>query len=69
MNLFRSEEHARRWSQFNPELEKSLKPLSFWEKLFSGPIFRERGRSDYISWLGTDEAKEAMQALRAQLQK
>jgi hypothetical protein len=68
MNLFRSEEHARRWSQFNPDFEKSLQPLSFWEKLFSGPIFRHRGRSDYFSWLGTEEAKEAIQALRAQLQ-
>jgi hypothetical protein len=68
MNLFRSEEHARRWSQFNPDFEKSLQPLSFWERLFSGPIFRYRGRSDYISWLGTEEAKEARQAMRAQLQ-
>jgi hypothetical protein len=63
-----SEEHARRWSQFNPAFEKSLKPLSFWEKLFSGPIFRSRGRSDYISWLGTEEAKEARQTMRTELQ-
>jgi len=68
MNLFRSEEHARRWSQFNPDFERSLQPFSFWEKVFSGPIFRYRGRSDYISWLGTEEAKEARQAMRAQLQ-
>jgi hypothetical protein len=68
MNLFRSEEHARRWSQFNPDFEKTLKPLFFWERLFSGPIFRSRGRPDYISWLRTDEAKEALKALRAQLQ-
>jgi hypothetical protein len=68
MNLFRSEENARRWSQFNPDFEKSLQPLSFWERLFSGPIFWYRGRPDYISWLGTEEAKEARQAIRAQLQ-
>ena len=67
MNLFRSEEHARQWAQFNPDFEKSLRPLSFWEKLFSGAIFRNRGRSDYISWLGTEEAKEARQALKSQL--
>ena len=67
MNLFRSEEHARRWSRFNPKTEKSLQPLSFWERVFSGPIFRYRGRSDYISWLGTKEAKEARESLRALL--
>jgi hypothetical protein len=67
MNLFRSEEHARRWSQFNPDFERGLRPFSFWEKLFSGRIFRYRARSDYISWLRTEEAEEARQALRSQL--
>jgi hypothetical protein len=68
MNLFRSEEHARSWTHFNPDYEKSLQPLSFWEKLFCGSIFRFRGRSDYISWLRTQEAKKAREAMRAQLQ-
>jgi hypothetical protein len=50
MNLFRSEEHARRWSEFNPEVPDGLRPLSDWLERFSGAMFRERGRSDYITW-------------------
>jgi hypothetical protein len=67
MNLFRSEEHARKWASFNPDYEKTLKPVSFWADVFSNPIFRSRGRSDYISWLGTDEAKAARKELRAKM--
>lgn len=51
MNLFRSEEHARRWSRFNPDYEEGLRPLSHWIERFSGEMFRNRGRPDYISWL------------------
>ena len=68
MNLFRSEEHARKWAQFNPDTEKTLRPLSFWEQVFSNPIFKSRGRSDYISWIGSEEGKKARLALIAQLQ-
>ena len=67
MNLFRSEEHARKWSDFNPDYEKTLKPLSFWADLFSGLIFRARGRTDYITWLRTDEAKKARGELGAKM--
>ncbi len=67
MNLFRSEEHARHWSSFNPALEKNLTPLSFWSDLFSGLIFRSRLRPDYLSWLRTDEAKKAREEMRAKL--
>ena len=67
MNLFRSEEHARKWASFNPEYEKTLKPLSFWADLFSNPVFRSRGRSDYMSWLRTDEAKTARKELGAKM--
>lgn len=68
MNLFRSEEHARRWKKFNPEFEKNLKPLSFWSEVFSGEMFRARVRSDYISWLRSDEGKKAVQSTMAKLQ-
>lgn len=67
MNLFRSEEHARKWSSFNPDYERSLRPVSFWADLFSNPIFRSRGRSDYISWIQTDEGRGAWKELRAKL--
>jgi hypothetical protein len=50
MNLCRSEEHVRNWSRFNAEYEQGLAPLSFWVERFSAPLFRERGRPDYISW-------------------
>jgi hypothetical protein len=46
MNLFRSEEHARNWSEF---LE-NLKPLSFWIERFSNEMMRNRGRPDFMSW-------------------
>jgi len=54
MNLFRSEEHVRGWRMFNPEMEKTLRPLSFWADLFSEQLFRQRGRPDRaalrLSW-------------------
>jgi hypothetical protein len=50
MNLFRSEEHARAWDRFNPEVVETLRPVAAWIERFSGEMFRERGRDDYISW-------------------
>ena len=50
MNLFRSEEHARRWARFDPAFEHNLQPLSSWAERFSAERFRARSRSDYISW-------------------
>jgi len=67
MNLFRSEEHARNYASFNPDSEQSLKPVSFWIDLFSGLTFRSRGRSDYLSWLKTEEAQKARAEMRAKM--
>lgn len=67
MNLFRSEEHARKWTSFNADYVRALKPLSFWADLFSNLIFRSRTRSDYMSWLRTDEAKQALKEFAAKL--
>jgi hypothetical protein len=68
MNLFRSEEHARNWSGFEPDLAaRMLKPFEAWAEIFANPIFRQRVRPDYISWLGTDEARNAFGRLRSQL--
>jgi hypothetical protein len=50
MNLFRSEEHARRWVGFNQDLAETLQPLSYWVQRFSAEAFRSRLRPDYISW-------------------
>lgn len=49
MNLFRSEEHARAWSQFIPESENGLIPLPDLHALFSAPNRRHVGDPDYLS--------------------
>jgi hypothetical protein len=68
MNLFRSEEHARRWKKFDPAFEKTLRPLSFWSDVFSGEMFRSRNRPDFISWLRSEAGRKAVQATMAKLQ-
>ena len=50
MNLFRSEEHVRSWSDFRPYYLETLKPLSFYLERFSSEMMRNRGRPDFISW-------------------
>ena len=50
MNLFRSEEHARRWSEFKPYYLENPRPLSFWLERFGNEMMRSRGRADFISW-------------------
>ncbi len=60
MNLFRSEEHARRWKKFDPDMEKTLRPLSFWAELFSEQLFRQRGRPDYMTWLRSGEGRQSV---------
>jgi hypothetical protein len=68
MNLFRSEEHARNWSGFEPDLaDRMLKPVTWWADVFSAPIFRERGREDYITWIASDEGRSAWAGLRERL--
>jgi hypothetical protein len=58
MNLFRSEEDARRWALFDPEWEANLKPVAAWIERFSGEMFRARRRSDYISWFTAWRARQ-----------
>ena len=67
MNLFRSEEHARNWSGFDPEFNSMLKPVAEWADIFANPFFRERGRSDYISWTGSEAGQAAFVELRSRL--
>lgn len=67
MNLFRSEEHARNWSGYNPEKEYLLRPVAEWARIFSSPVFRNRPRTDYVSWLVGDDGRAAFGALRADL--
>lgn len=67
MNLFRSEEHAQRWTKYNPDFAKNLKPLSFWLDVFGGEMFRARGRPDFITWLRSEDGKNAARATAAKL--
>jgi hypothetical protein len=45
---------------FNPDMEKTLQPLSFWADLFSEQLFRQRGRHDYMTWLRSDEGRQSI---------
>ncbi|MCP3989344.1 MAG: hypothetical protein GY724_09735 [Actinomycetia bacterium] len=67
MNLFRSEEHARNWSNFNPAMGRMLKPVSEWADIFANPFFRNRIRPDYISWTRSEEGQAAFGQLRSAL--
>jgi hypothetical protein len=49
MNLFRSEEHVRKWSGFKSGTEEGIIPLLDMAKVFSGNFFRRRLDADYVS--------------------
>ena len=49
MNLFRSEEHVKNWSHYDSISAESIMPLSKWAAVFSGPLFRNRLKLDYLS--------------------
>jgi len=48
MNLFRSEEHVRNWSHYDPESAEGTMPLVDYVTLFSTGLFRERLAPDYL---------------------
>jgi hypothetical protein len=48
MNLFRSEEHVRNWSLYDPESADGIMPLADYATLFSAGLFRERLQPDYL---------------------
>ncbi len=49
MNLFRSEEHIRNWTRFDPATGEGIMPLPDLVKLFSGNFMRKRLDPDYVS--------------------
>lgn len=49
MNLFRSEEHVKHWALYESISAESIMPLSNWALAFSGPLFRNRLKPDYLS--------------------
>ena len=49
MNLFRSEEHIRKWSGFKPDTEEGIISLLDMAKGFSENLFARRMDADYVS--------------------
>ena len=49
MNLFRSEEHVRKWAKFDPATTEGIITLPDLVKLFSGPYFRRRMDLNWVS--------------------
>ena len=68
MNLFRSEEHARNWDRFDDAMSGSILPVAEWADIFGNVYFRERGRSDFISWVLSDPGRSAFSELRRRAQ-
>ena len=52
MNLFRSEEHIRSWTRFDPATAEGIIPLTDVVTLFSGDFFQKRFSPDYVSRRG-----------------
>ena len=48
MNLFRSEEHVRGWSQYDPASADGVMPLKDYATLFGIRLFQERLEPDYV---------------------
>jgi len=49
MNLFRSEEHIRNWTRYDPAAEQGILPLENVVKVFSGIFMQKRLDLDYTS--------------------
>jgi hypothetical protein len=60
MNLFRSEEHVKKWSLYDSISAESIMPLFDWATIFSGPLFRKRLEPDYLSRTGEYAAEFLM---------
>ena len=59
MNLFRSEEHAKRWSGYRADATAGLLPLKGILAIFSGRLFRERLSGHYVSDLKSLSLEQA----------
>jgi hypothetical protein len=49
MNLFRSEEHIRKWARYDPATEQGILPLQNVVNVFSGKFMQKRLDSNYAS--------------------
>ena len=65
MNLFRSEEHARRWAQFNPASEEAFISLPDLAGFFGTESRRHMLDADYLSAWYPRRATERPEYLRS----
>jgi hypothetical protein len=49
MNLFRSEEHIRKWARYDPAAEQGILPLQNIVNVFSGKFMQKRLNLNYAS--------------------
>jgi hypothetical protein len=63
MNIFRSEDHVKRWPLYVRMAEDYIMPVADWVQVFSGPLFRNRIDQDYLS-KADEYLKEYHNALR-----
>jgi len=68
MNLFRSEQHAKQWKDWDEEMASTLHPVEWWTETFRNPIFRNRNRPDYLTWLTGENGISATAAFHNRLQ-
>ena len=48
MNLFRSEEHVKEWSAYEPTSEESIMPVADWAYALGANLFSKRLELDYF---------------------
>ncbi len=63
MNFFRSEEHLRNWTPYDPTTKDGIIPLRDLVRLFSGNYFRRRMDKDWLS-RSRDYAREMLATLK-----
>lgn len=49
MNLFRSEEHLKRWPLFFETVDDYVMPVADWSSVFSASMFRQRLEPDFLA--------------------
>ena len=64
MNLFRSEEHLRRWLVYSHAAGDYVMPVADWALVFSTPMFRRRLEPDYLAH-SVEYLEDYRRALRA----
>ena len=63
MNLFRSEESVRAWTDFEVKTEKTIKPVKEWAAMFQSALLFQRRLDDDFVKKSDEYANEALNAL------